>query len=72
MEVRRQANGSPGLPARVVRIHSAGPQVRLDLALETGDLLRAELPHEAFHQAALGLGDPVSVTFRNLRVFAEP
>ncbi|MBO2520088.1 MULTISPECIES: sulfate/molybdate ABC transporter ATP-binding protein [Limnochorda] len=72
VEVRRQANGSPGLPARVVRIHSAGPQVRLDLALETGDLLRAELPHEAFHQAALGLGDPVSVTFRNLRVFAEP
>ena len=72
VEVRRESHGASGLPARVVRIHSAGPQVRLELAAETGDLLQAELPHEVFRQAALGPGDPVRLTFRNLRVFGEP
>ena len=49
-------NGHPALAAVVSRIHSAGPNVRLDLVAESGERLCAELTQDRYHALKIAVG----------------
>ncbi|MDN5851037.1 MAG: TOBE-like domain-containing protein [Nitrococcus sp.] len=66
---REPKNGHPSLRARLVRTHSAGPSVRLELKTESGDNLHAEISQDRFRELAVRGGDTLHVTPRDMRVF---
>ena len=59
------------LPAVVKRIHSAGPNVRLDLVADSGEQLHAEMPQERYRSLGITLDSQVFVTPREVKVFAS-
>jgi ABC-type sulfate/molybdate transport systems ATPase subunit len=63
-------NGHPALQAVVARIHSAGPNVRLELTAESGERLCAELSQERYRSLGIGSGSTVYVTPLDVKVFA--
>ena len=66
--------GSPGsLPAKILRIHSAGTMVKVELAADGhDDVIYVELSQSRFTELAwLMPGDRVQVVPRNVRVFME-
>lgn len=72
LDITRQAGAAPDAAIATIRfIAAAGPTVRLDLELESGNPLEAELSRESFLQLNVGIGDKVAVTPRNLRVFQQ-
>jgi sulfate transport system ATP-binding protein len=71
LEVGTQRNGQPSLEAVVTRIHSAGPNVRLELKAATGEPLCAELTQERFRALEISAGSTVYVTPREVKVFAD-
>jgi sulfate transport system ATP-binding protein len=68
-EVDTRRNGAPAFKATVLRIHSAGPNARLDLAAESGETLCVEMPLERFRACGIALGSQVFVTPRDIKVF---
>lgn len=60
----------PSLQASVTRIQSAGPVVRVELRMEDGQELAAELSQERFGTMHLDIGSRVNVRPRHIRVFA--
>jgi len=66
-----KTNGLPSIPAEVVRLHSAGPIVRVGLKTSTGQSLTAELSQERFATMAIQVGSAVFVRPRHIRVFGE-
>jgi sulfate/thiosulfate transport system ATP-binding protein len=71
LDVEMRRNGHPALQAKVMRIHSAGPNVRLELVAESGEHLCAELTQERYRSLHLSSGDTVYVTPREVKVFAD-
>jgi sulfate transport system ATP-binding protein len=69
IDVRK--GGSSSLKATVVRVHSAGPVVRIDLKSESGDHVEIDVPQERFRSLALAPGQAVFVTPRGMRVFGD-
>lgn len=63
--------GAISLAANVVRVHSAGARVRVDLVTDTEDALSAEITHQELHMLRLEPGQLVYVTPRKMRVFAN-
>ena len=63
--------GVSSIGASVVRIHSAGSHVRVEMLTETKDMLVAEISHQEYQDMHLENGEKVFVTPRNLRVFAS-
>lgn len=68
-EVDTHRNGAPSFRATVRRIHSAGPNARLELVAETGEHLFVELPQDRFRDRQITLGSQVFVTPRDVKVF---
>jgi sulfate/thiosulfate transport system ATP-binding protein len=66
-----KSNGLPNIPAEVLRIHSAGPIVRVDLRTAAGQILVAELSQERFLTMHLEPGSRVFVRPRHIRVFSD-
>jgi len=66
-----KTNGLPSIPAEVLRVHSAGPSVRVELRTSAGQLLVAELSQERFGTMRLETGTSVFVRPRHIRVFSE-
>jgi len=66
-----KTNGLPAIPARVLRVHSAGPSVRVELRTSAGQSLVAELSQERFGTMHLEPGVSVFVRPRHIRVFSE-
>jgi sulfate transport system ATP-binding protein len=64
-------NGHPALQAVVTRIHSAGPNVRLELTAESGERLHAELSQARYRSLKIVNGSTVYVTPREVKVFAD-
>lgn len=60
----------PSLQASVTRIQAAGPVVRVELRMEDGQELAAELSQERFGTMHLSVGSRVNVRPRHIRVFA--
>jgi sulfate transport system ATP-binding protein len=71
LDIARHHNGKPSLRARVVRIQSAGPQVRVELESETGEPVSVETSHSQFGELRIGSGDQVFVSLRDARIFTE-
>ena len=61
----------PHFRARVTRIHSAGPNVRLELLADSGERLRAELPQDRYRALGIVPQSQVFVTPHDVKVFAE-
>ena len=68
---RRPATAIRRLQAVVTRIHSAGPNVRLELMAESGERLYAELTQERYRSLKIANGSTVYVTPREVKVFAD-
>lgn len=66
-----KTNGLPSIQATVVRVHSAGPTVRVELKTSAGQSLVAELSQERFGTMDLRPGVSVYVRPRHIRVFTE-
>ncbi|MEP0848518.1 MAG: sulfate/molybdate ABC transporter ATP-binding protein [Phycisphaerae bacterium] len=66
-----KTNGLPSIPAEVLRVHSAGPIVRVHLRTSVGHLLVAELSQERYDTMRLVPGASVFVRPRHIRVFSE-
>jgi sulfate transport system ATP-binding protein len=68
-EVSTHSNGHAALQATVSRIHSAGPNARLQLIAESGENLAVELPQERFRELKIHPGGKVYLTPRDVKVF---
>jgi sulfate transport system ATP-binding protein len=66
-----KTNGFPAIQAEVLRVHSAGPSVRVELRTSAGQALVAELSQERFGTMHLEPGVSVFVRPRHIRVFSE-
>jgi sulfate transport system ATP-binding protein len=58
-----------GVRAKVKRVQPAGASVRIELDLDAGDAVIAELDERRFEELALRNGDAVYVSPRRVRVF---
>ena len=54
-----------------MRIHSAGPVAKLELAADVGAPFYAEMPHDRFQELQAVVGNEVFVSPRDARVFVE-
>lgn len=71
MEIQNAPDGNPSFKATIVRIHSAGANVRLELTAASGEPLHAEISHQQFQTLHLSPGSEVYVAPRAIRVFNE-
>ena len=65
-----KTNGLPSIAAEVVRVHSAGPVVRVELLTSAGQRLTSEISQERFGTMDLEPGSRVYIRPRHIRVFA--
>jgi sulfate transport system ATP-binding protein len=72
-DLELQSNGQErqGLRARVTRVQSAGPVVRIELTSDTDQPIYVEMSHDRFRQEPRAVGDEVYVTPRNSRLFVD-
>ncbi len=70
LTIDTDADGMPSITATVIRVHSAGPIVRVELRTSAQQSLMAELSQERFITMALTAGCTVFVRPRHVRVFA--
>ncbi len=66
-----KTNGLPSIPASVLRVHSAGPIVRVELRTSAGQSLVAELSQERFATMKIEAGASVYIRPRHIRVFGD-
>jgi sulfate transport system ATP-binding protein len=71
LDIDTTRNGHPALEAVVTRVHSAGPNVRLELTATSGERLHAELTQDRYRSLNIKNGDTVYVTPRDIKVFAD-
>ena len=70
LDIELRANGRGNyLPATVVRINPAGPQVKVELRAKTGDLVQVDLAHERFSSLGLVPGAEVFLHPKEAKVF---
>jgi sulfate transport system ATP-binding protein len=69
LDVSHDSNGHPAIPARVERIHSAGPVVRIDLRTASGEPLHVEVTQDRHCELSTRIGDTVFVTPKGMRLF---
>jgi len=63
--------GRPGLRARVTRVQSAGPVVKIELQSEANQPIYVEMAHDRFRREPHAVGSEVFVTPRDARIFVE-
>ena len=71
LEIWKDVQGRPGLRARVVRVQSAGPVVKVELLSDTDQTVFVEMSHERFRQEPYTVGDEVFVAPRDSRLFVD-
>ncbi len=71
LDIHRHPNGKPSLRARVLKVQSAGSQVRVELEAETGDALTVAMAHAQFRESGVNPDDWVFVGLRDVRIFTE-
>ncbi len=57
------------IPARITRIQTAGPQVRIDCQDHNGNTITVRLSHEQFHSLQLQTGHSIFLTPRQLQIY---
>lgn len=72
LDLHAANNGGAGsLPARVLRVQTTGPVVRVELVLDSGDRVRVDLSHERYGELGVNASDRVFISPREARVFVE-
>jgi sulfate transport system ATP-binding protein len=71
LEIETQRNGHPAFAAVVKRVHSAGPNVRMELRAGSGESLQAEIPQDRYRALGIGVDSQVFVSPRTVKVFGE-
>ncbi len=66
-----QTHGLPALKAEVLRVHAAGPLVRVELRTDSNQRLVSEISQERFATMGLVPGGAVFVRLRHVRVFSN-
>lgn len=69
LDIERFPSGATSVAARINRIHSAGPVVRLELSSDQNDSILVELTHERARDLGIRAGEAVYVKVRESRVF---
>ncbi len=69
LDIRRSANGTPSLMAKVIRMNPAGSVAKVHLLSTSGEEIQVELNQERFRELSLQANDEVHVYPKNLRVF---
>jgi sulfate/thiosulfate transport system ATP-binding protein len=70
LNIELKPNGSSNyLRATIVRINPAGPQVKVELRAQSGDLVQVEIGHERFRALALTPGAEVFLRPKEARAF---
>ena len=71
LDIHRTAVNGVSLAAEVVRIHTAGASVKVELSSQSlGGTVRVELARERFQELALQIGEQVFISAKQARVFA--
>jgi sulfate transport system ATP-binding protein len=70
LTIQMEATNGHSVPARVLRIHSAGPSVKIELSRDNGQTVFVELPHEIFRSQQIEVGRQVFVVPKDGRIFA--
>jgi sulfate/thiosulfate transport system ATP-binding protein len=70
-EVETHRNGAPSFRATVYRVHSAGPNARLELVAESGEPLWVEMPLDHYRSRGITPGSQVFLTPRDVKVFTD-
>jgi sulfate/thiosulfate transport system ATP-binding protein len=71
LEIETRRNGHPAFPAVIMRVHSAGSNVRMELRTESGELLQAEMPPDRYRALEIGVASQVFVSPRTMKVFSQ-
>jgi sulfate transport system ATP-binding protein len=69
--ISRHPFGEPHFRAKVMRIHSAGPHVKMVLWSDFGERVDVEVPQERFQALELAVGSEIYVSPRRIKVFME-
>lgn len=69
MDVDRNAKNGNHITARITRINSAGPIVRLELVTQQGEPVHVDISHERFDDLQLHTGEDVFVSPREMKLF---
>ncbi len=69
MEIERYASNGSSVPARIDRIQSAGPIVRVELSSDQNDAITVEMTHDRYRDLGIKTGETVFVKARDVRVF---
>jgi sulfate transport system ATP-binding protein len=72
ISIRRGPNGTPSLPAEVVRINSAGPVARVSLRSPEGQQILVDVTQEELRELGLREQEPVNLYPKQARVFLPP
>ncbi len=72
LDIELRSNGGGNyLPATVVRVNPAGPQVKVELRAKSGDLVQVDLAHERFSTLQLIPGVEVFLRPKEAKVFID-
>jgi len=71
LEIWKEGRRGPGIRARVVRVQSAGPVVKVELSSGADQTVFVELSHERFRHEPYAVGDEVFVAPRDSRLFVD-
>ena len=69
LDIIRSPNGASAIAARVERIQSAGPVVKVELKSRTGESINVEMAHDRFRAIQVSNGDEVYVVPRDVKIF---
>jgi sulfate/thiosulfate transport system ATP-binding protein len=70
LDIARYRNGTPSWPARILRVHAAGHQVRIDaLLVAENRAVEVLLPQERYQELGLKAGEDVFVKAKEVKVF---
>jgi len=71
LEIRTTSDGRPSFRAKVSRIRSAGPVVKIEVITEAGEVVNVEMPHDQFRSSDIVTGSDVFVTPHDVRLFLK-
>jgi sulfate transport system ATP-binding protein len=69
LEIERCQSRGASVAARIHRIQSAGPIVRVELTSDQNDSITVEMTHEQYRELTIKTGETVFVKVRDVRVF---
>jgi sulfate transport system ATP-binding protein len=71
LEVSRHAGAGASVRGSVIRIQTAGPSTRIEVATDRGESIIVEMAHDRFKSSGITAGETVFVRVKDARIFVE-